>query len=480
MINKGFKRSFKPLEILTEEQVERINRGTLKILRDTGVTFNSEKALKMFSKNGCNVDFENKRVRFPTEVIEKCVRMCPAIFNCKARDPSNDLQIGGDTVYFTPFSGMQTVDLDTWEPRLPTRKEYYDFIKVLDALDNLHWLWGYPYFGFEGLPPVMRIPESVAGKIRNSTKFQLVANNKEADIFAINMAKAIGVEIMGVVAISPPLTYYEDQIESAFRCVEADFPILIASGCIYGSTAPATIAGATVTTNAELLAGIALIQLKKPGARVLVQDFTFPQNMRTGLPAFGDIGSSLHHAVFNQIWRKYDLPINNASIGNSKLPDFQICYEKIIPCLIDALSGAHVTLLHGGVSAEITAHPVLAVLDDDVAGMIGRFIEGVELNDETLAIDLISDVGPIPGIFLNKEHTRKWWEKEQYITKAADRQSYDEWKRFGKKNALDYAKEIMEEIIATHRPDPLTENQEKDIEMILEDARKYYRKKGMM
>jgi trimethylamine--corrinoid protein Co-methyltransferase len=132
------------------------------------------------------------------------------------------------------------------------------------------------------------------------------------------------------------------------------------------------------------------------------------------------------------------------------------------------------------VSAEITAHPVQAVLDDDVAGMIGRFIEGVEVSDETLAIDLISDVGPIPGIFLNREHTRKWWKKEQYMTKAADRQSYDEWKRYGKKNGLDYAKEIMEEIIATHQPDPLTESQENDIEKILEDARQYYKKKGMM
>jgi len=477
---KGFTRTFKPFELLNEEQIEKINRGTLKILKDTGITFTSEKALKLFSKNGCSVDFHSKRVKFPPELVEQCVHACPSSFNCKARDAKHDLRIGGNTVYFTPFSGMRTVDLETWEPKIPSRKEYYDFIKVLDALENLHWIWGYPYYGFEGLSPVMCIPESVAGKIRISTKFQLVANNREADIFAIEMARAVGIDIMGVMAISPPLTYFEEQIECGFRCVEAGFPILIASGCLYGGTAPATIAGAVITTNAELLAGIVLLQLIKPGSKLIVQDFTFPQNMRSGVPAFGDIGLSLHHVVFNQVWRKYGVPINNASIGNSKLPDFQSGYEKTIPCLLDALSGAHVTLLHGGISSEITAHPVQAVLDDDVAGMIGRFIEGVDVSDETLAIDLISEVGPIPGMYLDKAHTRKWWKKEQYMTRAADRLSYEEWKRTGKKTCLDYARGILEEILAKHEPIPLTESQESDIEKILEGARQYYTKKGLM
>jgi len=480
MASNGFIRSFKPLEFLTQDKMEQIHAGTLEVLEETGVTFVSEKALKLFESNDCMVDFENQRVRFPSWIVEDCIRKCPSSFHCKARIPEHDVRVGGNFVQFSTFAGMQSVDIDTWEPKAPTKKDFYDYMRVLDALENLHWLWAYPYYGFEGLPPVMCIPESVAGKIRKSTKFQLAANAQESDIFAIQMAQAVGIDIMGLLAVSPPLTYYEDQIESTFRAAEAGFPILIASGCIYGGTAPATIAGSTVTTNAELMAGIVLIQLIKPGSKILVQDFTFPQNMRTGAPAFGAIECSIHHIVYNQIWRSYGLPINNAIIGSSKQSDFQNGYEESMSCLLDAISGVNVTLLHGGISQELTAHPVQAILDDDIAGMIGRVMEGAEVNEETLAIDLIKEIGPIPGFYLNSEHTRKWWKKEQFIPKVADRSTYPEWLKSGKKSCLDNAKDKMQEILKSHEPAPLSARQDEDIEKILDEARKYYKKKGLM
>jgi trimethylamine--corrinoid protein Co-methyltransferase len=119
-------------------------------------------------------------------------------------------------------------------------------------------------------------------------------------------------------------------------------------------------------------------------------------------------------------------------------------------------------------------------LDDDVAGMIGRFIEGVDVNDDTLAVDLIEEVGPIPGFYLNKEHTRKWWKKEQFLPKAADRLTYPEWMKTGQKSCIDYAKKRMEEILATHKPDALTAEQDKEIEDILDEARILYKQKGLI
>jgi len=112
--------------------------------------------------------------------------------------------------------------------------------------------------------------------------------------------------------------------------------------------------------------------------------------------------------------------------------------------------------------------------------MIGRFLQGVEVNSETLALDLIDEVGPIPGFYLDKEHTRKWWKKEHFLPKVADRLSLPEWVASGKKIALDYAKERMEEILATHKPESLTPKQEEEVERILEEARQYYRKKGLI
>ncbi len=122
-----------------------------------------------------------------------------------------------------------------------------------------------------------------------------------------------------------------------------------------------------------------------------------------------------------------------------------------------------------------------AILDDDIAGMVGRAVEGVEVNDETIALDLINEVGPAPGHYLAKAHTRKWWKKEQFVPKAADELTLPQWEKIGKKGCLDYAKERMEEILATHKVDPpLTPKQEQDIEDILKEAREYYRRKGLI
>ena len=145
-----------------------------------------------------------------------------------------------------------------------------------------------------------------------------------------------------------------------------------------------------------------------------------------------------------------------------------------------ALSGANIVQLSGCIYGELTLHPLQVILDDDIANMIGRFVEGVVVNDETLATDLINEVGPIPGMYLDKAHTRKWWKGEQFVPRAADRLGIPEWMAKGKKSALDYAKERMEEILATHKPDPLTPKQEEDISRILEECWDYYRKRDML
>jgi trimethylamine--corrinoid protein Co-methyltransferase len=218
--------------------------------------------------------------------------------------------IGGNTVYFCSFPGKNIVDLDTWEPRLATLEENNDGVRVLDALENLHFLTPYtPYFEIEGVPSVMAIPQSVASKIKHSTKLQFTGHQQDCEIFTIRMAQAVGMDIQGICNPAPPLTYPADDVNSAFRFLEAGFSLHIAAGGVMGGTAPATIAGSLVTSNAEIIGGVVLAQLIRPGARIIVCDFVLPQDMRTGYPAFGAIEGALHGAIFNQIWRKYEIPV---------------------------------------------------------------------------------------------------------------------------------------------------------------------------
>ncbi len=482
MAAKGFTRNFRPLEILTEQEVEAIHRGTLEVLWVTGVRMEHERALKLLERNGCKVDHDEMRVRIPSGLVEECLRKTPSSFHAPARDSKNSLMVGGNTLCLAVAPGNHTVDLDTWEPRPATRKENYDGVTVLDALPTVHFFSPYtPYFGFKDVPPCMAMLESLAARIRNSTKFQCVGFSNDSEIFAIKMAQAVGIEILGTCAWAPPLTVYRDAVESAFRFAEAGLPMRIISGQVMGGTAPATVAGGIVTNNAEVIAGLVLVQLINPGTRILVKDFSASVNMRSGAPAFGGIEICLHNAASNQIFQRYGVPIDDTTAyPNSKMPDYQSSYEKAFRVLTAGLSGANTLLFHGSVHGELTHHPIQAILDDDSAGMVGHFMEGVAVNDETLAIDLIEEVGPIPGHFLDKGHTRKWWKSEQFVPKVADRLTYPEWMNKGKKVCLDYAKERMEEILATHKPTPLTPSQEEDVERVLEEARKFYKERGLI
>ena len=479
----GFTRKFKPLELMTDEQIEAIHQAVLDVLKVTGVRFESKRALDDLKRCGCMVDYEEKRIRFPEYLVEEAIRKSPSSYRIRARDPNNDLILGKDKVYFENFPAMKTINLDTWDPRDATWQEYCDLITVLDALPNLHSFNCYAYWGFPGVPSVMAILEGLAIKLMNSTKTHIECNASECDQFTIPMIKAAGGEARLPILGSAPLTWYEDQINSAYRAMESGFPVLCCQGTIMGASGPATIAGSVVTNLAQELSMVTMLQLLSPGMRVHIGDDIWPQDMRTGAPAFGNIGAALAVSVEAQMCRHYGIPIFAPSGGpvNSKRIDFQSGYEKALNALVPALTGANIILLHSALYGEITAHPLQAILDDDIAGMIGRYLGSVEVTTDTIALDIIHQVGPIPGHYLATEHTRQWWRKEHFYPVAADTLTYPEWEMTGKKDCIEYAKTRMEEILATHKASlPLTEKQRDDMSSIMSEARDYYKKKGMI
>lgn len=481
---KGLKRKFGIQEILTEEEIEAIHRGTLRVLAETGVAVFHEKALKLYADAGCMVDFNTNRVRFPQWLVEQTLAKCPSVYRVKARNPENDMILSGegDVTYFSPSCGMNTVDLDTWKPRVPTRKEFYDFVKVCDALPHVHMQACFPYFGFDRLPQAMSLIESCAGKIRYSDKVQMEGWVLDNYRWTIEMCKATGQDIFCLGNPGAPLTYSKEQIDNLIYTVESDMVLHFASGVVAGATGPSTLAGAIIADNANAIPGMVLAQIIRPGARIWLGNMIFVQNMVTGSPAFGAIENSLIVAGYNQLLRRYKIPNWSITSGfvSSKTIDYQAGYETALAALIAVNSGSSMVFLQGGLTAQLTAHPVKAILDDDIAGMVERYLGGIEVTDETMAVDLINEVGPIPGHFLNKAHTRMWWKKEQFLPRVDDRLSYPEWVQKGQKNAIDHARERMEQILATHKPNLLTPQQEQTVEDILKEARNYYRKNGMI
>ena len=480
---EGFTRNIKPLAILSEEQVEAIHRGTLDVLESCGATFEDGETLRFLGDHGCKVDLGKRRARMPGGLVEECLEKVPSSFTVRARDPKENVRIGGNTVYFSNSMGMRTVDLDTWAQRTPTQEENRTAVKVLDSLETVHYVAPYtPYMEIEGIPSAMVMVEGMANKIRLTTKAIASEYQRDSEIFMIKMAQVAGIDLIGSVSVSPPLTYTEGCCKVIQRWLEAGFPVDIGAGAVMGGTGPATIAGSTVTNNAEIIAGIVLVQLLSPGAGLMVADFVHPMDMLRGHPVFGAVECALHDAMFNQIFRRYGIPTHHwYGFGSSKKIDFQSGYERSMIALLTSLSGSNVVELHGAIYGELTWHPVQAVIDDDLAGWIGRFLEGVRVDHETLAVDLIEEVGPIPGFYLDKEHTRRWWKSEQFLPKVADREAYSEW--LGHETQPDtmaLAQERVGRLLAEYEPKPLPEEQDRAIDAILEEARSYYRQEGLL
>jgi len=482
MAMKGFVRNFPPLNILSDEDIESVHRGMLRVLSTTGVRLEHKRGLDVLEKAGCKVDRNINRVYMPPALVEECIRTAPSSFPLLAKDPANSLMMGGNNLYFAPAPGQNTIDLETFEPRPATRKEYYDAVRVLDYLPTLHFFTTYtPYFGYNGVPPCMGMLESLAARLRNASKAVVVGHSHNSERFAIQIAQALGIEVMGTVTAAPPLTYFEDAIDSAFSLCEAGMAVRITGAPVMGASAPATLAGSLVSNLVEVISALVLVQTIRPGTRTMLLDFAMPMNMSTGAPAFGNVAVCIHISAFNQICRHYGIPTYNADgYPGSKRPDYQSAYEKSFRAIFTGLSGGSSRPLHGGVYGELSHSPLQAVLDDDIAGMVGRYLEGMDVNDETMALDLIEQVGPVPGHFLGLAHTRKWWKQEQYIPHSSDKLTYPEWLQSGKKSCLDYARERMESILASHKPMPLTDRQEDDLERILEEARAHYQKTGQI
>lgn len=478
---KGFTRRFKPLELLTEEEIESIHRGALYVLAKTGMRVEHERTLQLCADGGCQVDLEERRVRFPPAVVEECIRRCPSSYVLKARNPDLDLMIGGDTMYFMQGMGMRYLDLDTRATRPATATEHREAMIVADALENTHLADGvFFYMEREGIPPIMVMLENLASSLRYSAKAQQFGYQKDCSIFAIKMAEALGINLDAELDTVSPLTIFGDTLEAAYRYVEAGIPIQPTVSITMGSEGPVTKAGSIVLSVAMVMAWAVITQLIRPGAPMSVQHGNGPMHMRSGGVIFGTVDGALSSAMMNQMLRRYRIP-SCASAGfssNAKAIDYQVAYEKSLGALIDALSGNHLQIFQGGSRGELSYHPVLSILDDDVAGWIGRFLEGVTTTDETLAIDLINQVGPIPGHYLSTAHTRKWWRQEQWLPQSADLEAYPVWVRSGKKDALALAQERMDDILANHKPTPLKAEHEQAVEDIVGAARQFYRDGG--
>jgi len=268
-----------------------------------------------------------------------------------------------------------------------------------------------------------------------------------------------------------PLKFEGRYVEITLKLAKLGFPCSVASMPLGGATAPVTFAGSLVITNAEILSGVCTVQLASPGTSMSVYYLMGNLDMKTGLWGQGpEEGLLCAGAV--EVARHYGFRVAvNGFNAASKMSGAQTSYEKTLSTLLPVLAGADVVYGAGSLEGGMAASFEELVMDDEVCRAVWKAVQGIEVNDETLAVDVINKVGS-SGHFLAEKHTLKHFKDVLFFPELTDRNSYDGWKKTGGKSMVKRAREKAEQILKEHWPTPLDKDAKKEIAEIISRAEK--------
>jgi trimethylamine--corrinoid protein Co-methyltransferase len=451
------------LNILSAEDVQQIHVATLDIIESVGVKFPSPKVLDLWDEQGAFVDRETSVVKIPSEMIEQSLKHAPPTFTLAARDAALDLPLDGNHVFVgTDGCGVEMIDIQTTELRRSCLKDVEDIARVADALEQVAFQW--VPVSAQDRPPETRSLHELKAIWENSTKHvqtESIYSEKEANA-AIEMATAIAGGSMALrkrpllsfmeCSISP-LAHDGGSLETALAAASAGLPVGFMTMVSCASTGPATLAGSLVVGNAEVLSGLALIQLVYPGTPVFYAAAQTSMDLRTGAYTGGGPEDFLFGAASNVIADFYNIPLSMGSFATgSKEPNWQAGIENSLSTLMASLTMSDMLLGVGLLNGSLIWSFEQMIMDCEIFDIIHKMMEGIPVNKETLALDTIGEVGP-GRQYLTQRHTREHM-RELWIPKLMDRRPYSEWieKNDG---ARDWARERARQILKTHEPEPL-------------------------
>jgi len=469
------------MQLLSSDQVERIHLASMKLLEDVGVLINNDKALKLLRENGVDVDFNRKIARIPQHMVKESLVKVPSSIRLHSRDGKNDRILDGDNVTFNPGSAaLYFLDFETKEIRRPLTKDLIDLVKLTDSLEHIQ--------AQSTALVVSDVPDEIVDRYRlyivlkNSTKAVITGAFSIDGLY--DMKRMLEVVAGGEkelarrpVAIfdtcpSAPLKWSEITSQNLIDCARFRIPVEIIPMPQLGATGPVTLAGSLVQHNAEFLSGLTMAQLANPGTPVIYGGSQTALDMRYGTARLGAIETMMLDCSYAQLGKYYSLPTHAyLGLSDTKVIDAQCGFESGVAIVLGALAGIDVISGPGMLNFENCQSLEKLVIDETICSMALRLVSGIKVDDETLAVDLIRDVGP-GGVYLSQKHTMKFFRREQLIpSEIVDRRDLKGWKDTGSKDTAKRAREIVKKTLREHEPEPLPNDIEKDLEHVLNDIR---------
>lgn len=454
---------YKPL---TDNDMQRIHKTALKLLETVGLAQAIPSCVEAMTARGCWLNAQG-RLCIPASLVEDTLASCARNFVLHARDPKHDMEPSGNRVYFgTAGAAVHIVEPETKSYRESLLVDLYDAGRIVDNCEHIH---------FYQRPVTARDMITGHDLDINTMYACLAGTEKHVGTSMVDPAHVDEcLQILHVLAggedkwrerpfvsqsncfVVPPMKFAED----ACRCLEAaargGMPVLLLSAAQAGATSPAALAGTVVQAVAECLAGLVYINCVVPGAIAIWGPWPFVSDLRTGAMSGGSGEQALITSGCAQMGHFYNLTVGSAAgMCDSKLPDMQAGYEKGVTAGISAMTGINMLYESAGMHASLLGFCLESLLiDNDMLGSINRNVRGIEVNEDTLSLEVISQVCiEGPGHYLGNEQTLQLMQKDYVYPQVANRMSPKEWNEAGKPEIVERAAARKREILSTYYPE---------------------------
>ncbi len=463
---------YQPTEAVSADELESIHDASMQILEEIGMDFLDEEARGLLAAAGARVEPGTERVRFDRGMVIQTIRTAPSTFTLHARNPEHHLQIGGDFMAFGCVSSPPNVSDLEGGRRVGNRADFQDLVRLAQMLDVLHFFGGYPvepvdihasvrhldaFFDLLTLADKAVHAYSL-GRERNRDCLEMVRIARGVDDATLDREPSI----FTVINSSSPLRLDAPMLHGVLEYSARNQVVVMTPFTLAGAMAPVTLAGALAQQNAEALAGVVMTQVVRAGAPVVYGGFTSNVDMQSGAPAFGTPEYMRTAMVGGQLARRYGLPYRSSNVCAANALDAQAAYESVFS-LWGAVMGGVNLMMHGAGWMEGGLHAGFEkmVLDAELLQMVAAFLDPVVVDEESLAVDAVREVGP-GGHFFGAAHTQSRFRTAFHKPMISDWRNYETWREAGSPEAAGKANGIARELLAAYqRPgiDPAVEEE---------------------
>lgn len=450
----------------SDSDIRKVHTAIVRLLSEVGVRMPNKRGFELFREAGAKVDADKQLVFISPSMLEDLIDAAPSELVLHARgNPDNNIIVGGRRVHFgSGGTALNILDRETGEKRPTLLKDVQDVSKLLNYLDNVHFQV-IPVFPNELKEEEVDINRFFAA-INNTNKhvqggvYTVQGTTDVAEMAAMIAGSREASQrepfISFITCVISPLVIDQHYGDLLMTCAATGLPLSIPAEPLTGATGPITIAGNVANLCAETLAGICLAQLTNRGTPVLMACTSTSTDLRDMGYASGAVEEGLINACAAQMAQFYQLPFyGTAGQSDSKLLDAQAGYEGAITNLLVGMAGGN--FIHDAVGLLefcLTASYEKYVMDNEILGEVMRVLKGVEVNDDTLAVDVTAEIGP-GGNYLVHDHTLKHMRNEHFVPKISDRNQRDIWMKLGGKDTFARCREIVDDVLATHTPAPV-------------------------